>query len=100
MTELNWTVAHQAPLSMEFSKQEYWSGLPCPSRGDLPNAGIKLDSLVSLQVDSLPLSYQRNPDILIPYPNHIAHYFSMKVLSFLGKKNGLIQFEEQQFKEL
>ena len=56
MTELNWTVAHQAPLSMEFSKQEYWSGLPCPSRGDLPNAGNKLDSLVSLQADSLPLS--------------------------------------------
>ena len=36
-----WTVAHQAPLSMEFSKQEYWSGLPLPSPGDAPDPGIK-----------------------------------------------------------
>ena len=36
-----WTVACQAPLSMRFSKQEYWSGLPCPSPGDLPNPGIE-----------------------------------------------------------
>ena len=36
-----WTAAHQAPLSMEFSRQEYWSGLPCPPLGDLPNPGIK-----------------------------------------------------------
>ena len=34
-----WTVAYQAPLSMGFSRQEYWSGLPCPSPGDLPNPG-------------------------------------------------------------
>ena len=36
-----WTVAHQAPLSMEFSTQEYWIGLPFPSPGDFPNPGIK-----------------------------------------------------------
>ena len=36
-----WTVAHQAPLSMGFSRQEPWSGLPCPSPGDLPDPGIK-----------------------------------------------------------
>ena len=36
-----WTVACQAPLSMEFSRQEYWSGLPFPPPGDLPDAGIK-----------------------------------------------------------
>ena len=36
-----WTVAHQAPLSMGFSRQEYWNGLPCPLPGDLPNPGIK-----------------------------------------------------------
>ena len=36
-----WTVAHQAPLSMAFSRQEYWSGLPCPPPGDLPNPGIE-----------------------------------------------------------
>ena len=42
-----WTVARQAPLCMEFSRQEYCSGLPCPSPGDLPHPGIKPMSLVS-----------------------------------------------------
>ena len=39
-----WTVAHQAPLSMGFSRQKHWSGLPFPSPGDLPHPGIKLTS--------------------------------------------------------
>ena len=43
-----WTVAHQAPLSMEFSRQEYWSGLTCPPPGDLPDPGIEPTSLMSL----------------------------------------------------
>ena len=43
----SWTVVYQAPLSMGFSKQEYWSGLPCPPPGDLPDPGIKLASLMS-----------------------------------------------------
>ena len=47
-----WTVAHQAPPSMGFSRQEYWSGLPFPSPGDLPNPGIKLRS-PALQADAL-----------------------------------------------
>ena len=42
-----WTVAHQAPLSMGFSKQEHWSMLPCPISGDLPNPGIESESLMS-----------------------------------------------------
>ena len=42
-----WTVDGQAPLSMEFPKQEYWSGLPFPTRGDLPDPGIKSMSLAS-----------------------------------------------------
>ena len=46
-----WTVAHQAPLSMGFSRQEYWSGLPCPSPGDLPDPGMEPRS-PALQVDS------------------------------------------------
>ena len=48
-----WTGAHQAPLSMKFSRQEYWSGLPFPSAGDLPDPGIELCSS-ALQGDSLP----------------------------------------------
>ena len=45
-----WTVAHQAPLSMEFSRQEYWSGLPFLFLGDLPDPGIKAWSS-ALQAD-------------------------------------------------
>ena len=47
-----WTVAHQALPSMEFSRQEYWSGLPFPSPGDLPDPGIELRS-PTLQADAL-----------------------------------------------
>ena len=47
-----WTVAHQAPLSMGFSRQEYWSGLPFPSPGDLLDPGIEPRSL-SLQAEAL-----------------------------------------------
>ena len=61
-----WTVAHQAPLSMGFSRQEYWRGLPCPSPGDLPNPGIEPVSLSLLhwQVSSLPLAPPGNRNIL------------------------------------
>ena len=54
-----WTVAQQAYLSMGFSRQEYWSGLPCPSPRDLPDPGIEPMSPVApaLQADSLPLGH-------------------------------------------
>ena len=48
-----WTAACQAPMSLGFFRQEYWSGLPFPSPGDLPDPGIKPRSL-ALQADSLP----------------------------------------------
>ena len=51
-----WTVAHQAPLSVEFSRKEYWSGLPFPPSGDLPDPGLEPASPV-WQVDFLPLSH-------------------------------------------
>ena len=47
-----WTVAHQSPLSIEFSRQEYWSGFSSPSPGDLPDLGVKPGS-AALQADSL-----------------------------------------------
>ena len=47
-----WTVAHQAPLSMGFARHEYWSGLPFPPPGDLPNPGIEPES-PTLQADYL-----------------------------------------------
>ena len=55
-----WTVAYQAPLSMGFSRQESWSGLPFPSSGDLPHPGTESASL-ALAGDSLPLSQQGGP---------------------------------------
>ena len=54
-----WTVACLPPLSMGFSRQEYWSRLSCPSPGDLPHAGIKHEfpAVSALQADSLLLSH-------------------------------------------
>ena len=61
-----WTVAHQAPLSMGFSRQEYWSGVPCPSPGDLPNPGTEPRS-PTLQVDSSPFEPPGKPmDVIFP----------------------------------
>ena len=48
-----WTIAHQAPPSVGFSKQEYWSGLPFPSPGDLPDPGIKPESPTDSNLDIL-----------------------------------------------
>ena len=58
-----WTVALQAPLSMRFSRQEFWSGLPCPPPGDLPHPGMKprLLHLLYWQVGSLPLALPGKP---------------------------------------
>ena len=55
-----WTVAHQAPLSMGFSREEYWSGLPFPPPGNLPDPGIEPASS-ALQENSLQLSPQGIP---------------------------------------
>ena len=55
-----WTVACQGPLSMGFSRQEYWSGLPFPSLGNLPDPGIKPGS-PALQADSLLLGHLGSP---------------------------------------
>ena len=58
-----WTVVRQAPLSMGFSRQEYWSGFPFPPPRDLSDPGIEPVSSASpaLQADCLPLSHQGNP---------------------------------------
>ena len=58
--QISWTVAHQAPLSMEFSRQGYWNGLPFPLPGDLPNPGTEPRS-PALQTDALPLRHQESP---------------------------------------
>ena len=60
-----WTVAHQVPLSMGFSRQDYWRGLSCPSPGDLPNPGTETSSpsspaLASRVFTTAPLGKPRN----------------------------------------
>ena len=64
-----WTIAHQAPLSMEFSRQEYWSGLPFPSPGDLLNPGID---------PGLPYCRQ-----ILDCLNHQGSPFSDKVMKYM-----------------
>ena len=63
--ETPWTAARQAPLSMEFSRQEFWSGLPFPSPGDLPDPGIEPGS-PTLQADSVPTELPGRPKERIP----------------------------------
>ena len=58
------TAAHQAPRSLGFSRQEHWSGLPCPSPGVLPDPGIKPWS-PALQADSLPTELLGKPNYLV-----------------------------------
>ena len=57
-----WTVACQASLSVGFSRQEYWSGLPCPPPGNIPDPGIE-PLTPALQVDSLALSRLGSPKV-------------------------------------
>ena len=64
LLETPWTVARQAPLSVGFSRQESWSGLPCPPPGDLPDPGIEARS-TPLQADSLPYSFRPYRDRLL-----------------------------------
>ena len=66
-----WTVAHQAPQFMGFSKQEYWSGLACLLPGIFPTQGSNphLLCLLNLQMGSLPLAHPRKPMLCIGYQN-------------------------------
>jgi len=70
-----WTVACQTPLSMELSRQEYWSGLPFPSPGDLPDPGIRPRSS-ALQADSLP-----RKEVLLLHTRYFLKYHLIKSLT-------------------
>ena len=58
----SWTVAHQVPLSKGFPRQEFWSGLPLPPPGDLPNPVIE-PGFPALQADSLPTELEGSPQL-------------------------------------
>ena len=72
-----WAVAHQAPLSMGFSRQEYWSGLTCPSPGDLPDLGIEpwILHLLPWEAGSLPLGSPKKPNDV---QNTVYHLITIK----------------------
>ena len=74
----SWIVAYQAPLSMEFSRQECWSGLPFPSLGDLPDPGIEPGS-PTLQADAL---LSEPPGTLTYVQNRIGNVFILP--TYLG----------------
>ena len=88
-----WTGARQAPLSMGYPRQEYWSGVPCCPPGDPPNPGIKPASSVAptLQADSsLLLSHCGSPTQYLPLPSFIyrrRQWHPTPVLS-LGESHG------------
>ena len=71
-----WTVAYQVPPFMGFSRQEYWTGLPCPPPGDLPNPGTK-PKYPTLQVDSLPSKPPENSNYIL-YTYATLRYMSCR----------------------
>ena len=77
-SETPWTVTHKAPLSMEFSRQEYWSGFPFPPPGDFPDPGIKLAS-PALAGGSLPLSHQGSPLRALMIFQKISEFYTLKM---------------------
>ena len=88
-----WTAAHQAPQSMEFSRQEYWSGLPFPSPGGLPNPGIEPGS-PALEADALTseppgkpyqiymISVYCLPFCRLPFYSVVSAFCCIKFLNF------------------
>ena len=68
-----WAVAHQAPLSMGFSRQEYWTGLPFPPPGDLPNSGMEPLS-PALEGKFFPTEPSEKPQIIHTYHKKIIKY--------------------------
>ena len=79
-----WTVALQAPLSIGFPRQEYWSGLPFPTPGDLPNSGTELASL-HWQADSLPLRHLGSPLSAYVHPLNMKSCWSLVSVSSIPR---------------
>ena len=80
-----WIVAHQTPLSMGFSRQEAWSGLPFPSPGDLPDPGIEAGS-PALQADSLPTELQGKTRLKGRVPQTLRHHVPTHMLQHDGRR--------------
>ena len=87
-----WTVSHQASLSMGFSRQEYWSGLPCPPPGDLPNPGLKPTSLMSPALAGGFFIATATWDICNPYK--LKYLRDGYFLVYMDYKKSFIYFKE------
>ena len=99
-----WTVACQAPLSMEFYRQEYWSGLLCPPPGDLPKPAIKLMA-PALQVHSLLLSHLGSPSFpkgcfIMIIGIIVNHYYVLELVGLRENSRGLLRLSIGQLKNL
>ena len=102
-----WTVAHQASLSMQFSRQEYWSGLPFPPPGDLLNPRIKPMSLTSLVLAGRLFTTAppgKHYDAVYQCVKHCTCVWggvcvvkSIQLFFFLGRKREVLYFEDIKF---
>ena len=97
-----WTVAYQAPLSMGFSSQEYWSGLPFPSPRDLPDPGIEPGS-PALQTDALPSEPSGSPNISLSplflaggarILEWVGHSLLQEIFPTQGLNPGLLHYKQ------
>ena len=85
-----WTVAHQAPPPMGFPRKEYWSGLPFPSPGDLPDSGIEPRS-PTLQAVSLPSELPRKPQVgKVVWYSHLLKNIPQFVAIYTVKSFGIV----------
>ena len=100
-----WTLVCQAPLSMGFSRQDYWSGLPCPTPGYLPNPGIKPMSLMSPALAGRFFTISATWEALIP-PYHLFKFLKYNPNSIHSKiygcwaYNPFVSFCDKQITEL
>ena len=85
-----WTIAHQAPLSMGFPRQEYWNGLPFSSPGDLPDPGLEPGS-PALRADTSPSEPPGKPQS-IEGRIYYYYYYYMVLINIIS--DGLIEFEK------
>ena len=83
-----WTVAHQAPPFMGFSRKGYWSGFPFPSSGDLPNPGTEPES-PTLQADSLPSEPPGKPKLCLE--EFVFGLSFVTLFLYLQEKDGVLQ---------
>ena len=89
-----WTVARQAPLSMGFSRREYWNGLPFPSPGNLPDPGIEPGSS-ALQVESLPLSHQGRQKSLMSWTTPMSQVSTLSIVSDMTLAGSTSRFQSE-----